>query len=146
MALMGEARLAVLDRKGRRPETSQGDMTGKSMLRPDQQQDVLLVTQDVELTERLRAGFAEKNHFAFRSVKGSATEIEGLQAGTTLPTIAIIDLKTAAPEDLAALERSKRTRFAATPVIAVKNGCANGDATPRVAKTAARWPWSAAFP
>jgi pilus assembly protein CpaE len=121
MALMGRDRLAVLDRKGKRAaaEASQGDMTGKTMLRPDQQQDILLVTQDVELTERLRAGFAEKNHFAFRPLKGTVTELGGLPLGAALPAVAIIDLKAAAPEDLAALETAKRTLFAATPIVAV---------------------------
>jgi pilus assembly protein CpaE len=119
MELMGGTRLAVLDRMGRKPaaEASRGDMNGKSGPKPDPQQHVLLVTQDADLTERLRAGFAEKNHFAFRSLKGTLSKIEGLPTGAALPAVAIIDLKTAAPEDLAALERAKRARFAATPVI-----------------------------
>ncbi len=96
-------------------------MTRKSMLRPDQQRDVLLVTQDVELTDRLNTGFAEKDHFAFRSLKGTVTEIEGILSASFVPAIVIIDLKTALAEDLAALERIKRTRFAKTPIIAISS-------------------------
>jgi pilus assembly protein CpaE len=94
-------------------------MTRKSMLRPDQQQSVLLVTQDVELMDRLQAGFAEKNHFSFRSLKGTIAELDELEPAIALPAVAIIDLMTGGPEDLAALERAKCTRFAATPLIAV---------------------------
>src|SRR5262245_45861456 len=113
MALMAGTRATVLDRKGRQPaaEASQGTMTGNNSARPGQQHDVLLVTQDVELTERLRAGFAETSQFAFRSVKGTAAEVESLASGTGLPAIAIVDLKAAAPEDLAVLERAKRGRL-----------------------------------
>ncbi len=94
-------------------------MTQKNMLRPDQQRDILLVTQDVELTEKLRSGFNEKNHFAFRSLKGTVTEIDGLTSANSLPAVVIIDLKQATAEELGALERAKQTRFAKTPIIAV---------------------------
>jgi pilus assembly protein CpaE len=121
MAITEEAWPAVFDRKDKsaKAEAIQGDMTRKSMLRPDQQRDILLVTQDVELTEKLRAGFGEKNHFTFHSLKGTVIEIETLPSAGVLPAVVIIDLKTAHAEDLAALERAKRTRFAKTPIIAI---------------------------
>jgi pilus assembly protein CpaE len=120
MAITEDAWPALLERKSKqaRAEAIQGDMTQKSMLRPDQQRDVLLLTQDVELTEKLRSGFNEKNHFAFRSLKGTVIEVEGLASGGS-PAVLIVDLKTAMAEDLAALERAKRTRFSKTPIIAV---------------------------
>ena len=121
MALIEEGLQSAAPAKRDRPgdNASQGKMTRKSMLRPDQQQSVLLVTQDVELMEKLQTGFAEKKHFSFRSLKGTIAEIDEQQPAIVLPNVAIIDLKTAAPEDLAALERAKSTRFASTPLIAV---------------------------
>ncbi len=111
--------MALMERLRPAAEASQDDRARKSMLKPNQQQDVLLITQDVELMERLRAGFAEKDNFAFRSLKGTVTDIESGEPGEALPTVIVIDLKAATPEDMAALERVKRTRLAATPVIAV---------------------------
>jgi pilus assembly protein CpaE len=96
-------------------------MTYKSTLQASQQRDILLVTQDIELTERLRAGFADKDRFALRSLKGTVTEIEQFLASGAIPSILIIDLKTALAEDLASLERIKRTRFSKTPIVAISS-------------------------
>jgi pilus assembly protein CpaE len=123
MAITDEVWPAAFKAKGKQGQAgaTQGDMTRKSLLRPDQQRDILLVTQDVELMDRLRAGFGEKDHFSFRSLKGTVTEIEGILSASFTPAIVIIDLKTALAEDLAALERIKRTRFAKTPIIAISS-------------------------
>jgi pilus assembly protein CpaE len=96
-------------------------MIRKGTLGANQQRDILLVTQDVELTERLRTGFAEKDQFALRSLKGTVAEIEEFLARGAMPGILIIDLKTALAEDLAALDRVKRTRFAKTPIVAISS-------------------------
>jgi pilus assembly protein CpaE len=98
-----------------------GEMTLKSTLRADQQLDILLVTQDMELTDRLRSGFEEKDHFALRSTKGTITEVEEFLNVGAQPSILIVDLKTAVAEDLAALERLKRSRYAKTPIIAISS-------------------------
>lgn len=122
MAITEEFRPAFQGRKGK-PERAGSDdgMTRKSTLGANQQRDILLVTQDVELTERLRQGFADKDHFALRSLKGAVIEIEEFLAAGAMPGILIIDLKTALAEDLAALERLKRTRFSKTPIVAISS-------------------------
>lgn len=123
MAITEELRPGLFSRIGKRrkAEIDTDNMTRKSTLRADQQLDVLLVTQDMELTERLRRGFQDKDHFALRSMKGTVVEIEEFLNLGVLPAILIIDLKTAVAEDLAALERVKRTRFAKTPIIAISS-------------------------
>jgi pilus assembly protein CpaE len=123
MAITDEVWPAAFKARGKQAQAgaTQGDMTHKSLLRPDQQRDILLVTQDIELTDRLRGGFGEKDHFAFRSLKGTVTEIEGILSASFAPAVVIIDLKTALAEDLAALERIKRTRFAKIPIIAISS-------------------------
>jgi pilus assembly protein CpaE len=123
MAITEEFWPSVYRRRDKQePGTSvHGDMTRKSTLQASQQRDILLVTQDVELTERLRTGFVEKDRFALRSLKGTVTEIEQFLASGAIPGILIIDLKMALAEDLAALERIKRTRFSKTPVVAISS-------------------------
>jgi pilus assembly protein CpaE len=123
MAITEDFRPAAYGRKGKQERVGTDDdgMTRKSTLGANQQRDILLVTQDVELTDRLRQGFADKDRFALRSLKGTVTEIEEFLAKGAMPGILIIDLKTALAEDLAALERLKRTRFSKTPIIAISS-------------------------
>jgi CheY-like chemotaxis protein len=68
----------------------------KRMLRPDQQTDVLLITQDTELSAKLEAGFVDKNQ---------------------LPDLVIFDLNNANLVDIEALDRLKKTKFPKTPAI-----------------------------
>ena len=121
MAITDEMWPAAFKGKGSQAAATQDHMTRKSMLRADQKRDILVVTQDVELTDRLRQGFADKDQFEVRSMRGTVAEVESLVAPAAPPSIAIIDLKTALAEDLAALERVKRTRFAKTPIIAISS-------------------------
>jgi pilus assembly protein CpaE len=97
------------------------EMTIKGTLRSDQQVDVLLLTQDAELKDRLSATFREKNHFALRALKGRAAEVEDELAQVKLPEILIVDLNTANIIDIDALERIKRSRFAKVPIIALSS-------------------------
>jgi pilus assembly protein CpaE len=103
------------------PGESNHDMTIKGALRSDQQVDVLLLTQDAELKDRLSGTFREKNHFALRALKGRAAEVEEELARVKLPEILIVDLNTANILDIDALERIKRSRFAKIPVIALSS-------------------------
>lgn len=97
------------------------DMARKSALRGDQQVDVLLVSLDAELKERLAAGFAQKKHFSLRTMKGSAVEVEASLNGDNLPAILLIDLKTGSGDDLAALDHIKRGRYGKIPIIAISS-------------------------
>jgi pilus assembly protein CpaE len=123
MAITEAFRPTIGGRKGKQEQagTDENGMTRKSTLGANQQRDILLVTQDVELTERLRQGFDDKDQFALRSLKGAIIEIEEFLAAGAMPGILIIDLKTALAEDLAALERLKRTRFSMTPIVAISS-------------------------
>ncbi|WP_088346015.1 MULTISPECIES: CobQ/CobB/MinD/ParA nucleotide binding domain-containing protein [Rhodomicrobium] len=96
-------------------------MVRQSALRGDQQVDILLVSEDVELKEMLAKGFAEKKHFVMRTVKGTVANTEKMLGMEGVPGVLLVDLKSASPEDLAALERIKRGRFAATPIIAISS-------------------------
>lgn len=96
-------------------------MVRRSALRGDQQVDVLLVSHDAELKERLDAGFAQKKHFTLRTMKGTIAEVESMLGNDTLPAVLLVDLKTAGTDDLGALDRIKRTKFGKTPVIAISS-------------------------
>lgn len=97
------------------------DMTIKGTLRSDQQVDVLLLTQDAELKDRLSSTFREKNHFALRAMKGRAAELEDELSAVKLPEILIVDLNNANIVDIDALERIKKSRFAKVPIIALSS-------------------------
>lgn len=97
------------------------EMAKQSALRGDQQVDILLISEDTELKELLARGFGEKRHFALKTVKGRVSEIESYLNREALPGVLLIDLKTAAQEDLSALERIKRGRYVDTPIIALSS-------------------------
>jgi pilus assembly protein CpaE len=90
-------------------------------LRSDQQIDVLLVSEDIELKDLLARGFTEKKHFVLKTVKGRISETEGFLNMEALPGVLLIDLKNASHDDLTALERVKRGRYADTPIIALSS-------------------------
>jgi pilus assembly protein CpaE len=96
-------------------------MAKQSALRGDQQVDILLISEDTELKDLLARGFAEKRHFNLKAVKGRVSDTETLLLRDPLPGVLLIDLKTAAQEDLAALERIKRGRYVDTPIIALSS-------------------------
>jgi pilus assembly protein CpaE len=122
MAFVEKLRPQAGTADGRAPvRTGSANMIRRSALRGDQQSDVLLVTHDAELKERLASGFAQKKHFQLRTMKGTAAEVESVLGLDPMPAIVLIDLKTAAAEDLAALDRIKRGKFSKTPVIAISS-------------------------
>jgi pilus assembly protein CpaE len=96
-------------------------MAKQSALRGDQQVDILLISEDTELKDLLARGFAEKRHFNLKAVKGRVSDTETFLLRDPLPGVLLIDLKTAAQEDLAALERIKRGRYVDTPIIALSS-------------------------
>ena len=98
-----------------------GDMTQQREIRSDQQIDVLLISEDLDLKELLAKGFNSKKHFGLKAVKGKVSNSEGYLNKEPLPGVLLIDLKQAAPDDLAALERLKRGRYADTPIIALSS-------------------------
>lgn len=101
--------------------TGLDEMTRQSALRGDQQIDVLLITEDVELKELLAGGFGEKKHFVLKAIKGKVSNSEKFLNMEPLPGVLLVDLKNAAPDDLAALERIKRGRYVDTPIIALSS-------------------------
>lgn len=103
------------------PDTGLDDMVRQSSLRGDQQVDILFVSEDVELKESLAKGFGEKKHFVLRSIKGTVADTEKMLGMEGLPGVLLVDLKSASPDDLAALERIKRGRFVNTPIIAISS-------------------------
>ena len=97
------------------------DMTRQSALRGDQQIDILLISEDIDLKDLLAKGFGEKRHFALKAVRGKISNSEVFLNKEQLPGVLLVDLKQGAPDDLAALERIKRGRFADTPIIALSS-------------------------
>ncbi len=123
MAIMEKFRpgLAALAEEPGDAGTGLDEMTRQSALRGDQQVDVLLVTEDVELKDLLASGFGEKKHFILKAIKGKVSNSESFLNLEPLPGVLLIDLKNAVPDDLAALERIKRGRYADTPIIALSS-------------------------
>lgn len=107
--------------KSRVPADGSDKMIRRSALRGDQQVDVLLVSHDGELKERLDAGFSQKKHFTLRTMKGTVAEVENTLGVDSMPAILLVDLKTANADDLGALDRIKRAKFGKTPIIAISS-------------------------
>lgn len=101
--------------------TGLDNMTRPNALRGDQQVDVLLISEDVDLKDLLSNGFTEKKHFVLKTVKGRVSETESFLNTELMPGVLLVDLKTASADDLAALERIKRGRYADTPIIALSS-------------------------
>ncbi len=96
---------------------SDAEMARRNVLRSDQRLEVLLVSQDATLNERLYETFESKNHFALRSLKGALSELEDFARTGTNPALVIIDLNAANAGELDALARLKKNRFHRTPTI-----------------------------
>lgn len=86
-----------------------------------QKTEVLLVSPNSELKAKLDAGFAEKKRFTLRAISGTIAEAEAQLNSDELPGILLVDLKTANPDHLVALDRIKRNKFAQTPIIAISS-------------------------
>jgi pilus assembly protein CpaE len=96
---------------------SDAEMARRNVLRSDQRMEVLLVSQDASLNERIYESFESKNYFALRSLKGALNEIEDFAKNGATPSLAIIDLNAANATELETLARLKKTKFQKTPTI-----------------------------
>ncbi len=85
------------------------------------QYDLLLITKDAGLWERLSAHFAEEGQFKLRQLQGRVAEHEARVADIKLPDIALIDLNKGDMLDINALERLKRSRFSNVPIVATSS-------------------------
>jgi len=106
---------------GAPPHSDETPMVVKSSLRSDQQADVLLVTRDPELKEKLVKVFSEKNHFSLRVMNSRIIDFEQLLAGVRFPELLILDLDKASIIDTEALERIKKAQFENVPVVVISN-------------------------
>ncbi len=96
---------------------SDDEMARRNVLRSDQRLQVLLVSQDSSLNERLFECFEIKNYLSLKSLKGSLSELETFAATDAVPALAIIDLNAANAAELEALSRLKKNRLYKTPTI-----------------------------
>lgn len=94
---------------------------GKNVLRSDQQSEVLLVSEDVGLRDRLSQMFDEKNHLSLRPIKGVLSEVEDFVSTSARPDLAIVDLNAANARELEALERLKKGPFFDIPTIIISD-------------------------
>ncbi|MGO9172161.1 MAG: CpaE family protein [Rhodomicrobium sp.] len=92
-----------------------------SGLRPDRRYDVLLVTEDGGLLERVSAEFSGKNQFNLLPFGGRLPELEQKLANIKLPALLVIDFNQGSTLDIDALERLKKSHFSKVPVIAISN-------------------------
>jgi len=81
--------------------------------------DLLLVTSDASLRERLTASFAGQNRVNLRYMQGRVVEIEKKIADGELPDCAVVDIGKGDVLDVNALERLKKARFSKVPIIAI---------------------------
>lgn len=96
---------------------SDAEMAKRNVLRSDQRLEVLLVSQDASLNERIFETFESKNYFSLRSLKGALTEIEEFAVNGVAPALAVIDVNAANATELEALARLKKNRLHKTPTI-----------------------------
>ncbi len=83
--------------------------------------DILLITSDGSLRERLLLSFAEQSRLNLRPLQGRVVEIEKRIADSDSPDCAVVDIGKGDVLDINALERLKKTRFSNVPVIAISS-------------------------
>lgn len=98
---------------------SDDEMARRNVLRSDQRIEVLLVTEDPDLKERLYETFESKNYLALRPLKGALSDIEEFVRVGATPELAIFDLNLANASELEALARLKKDKFHKTPTIII---------------------------
>ncbi len=90
-------------------------------LRADQLFDVLLVTRDVEVKEKIANALKDRNLFKLRTINARAIEFEETAAEAGKPQLLILDLDSANVLDTEALERIKKAHYADIPVIVISS-------------------------
>ncbi len=83
--------------------------------------DVLLLTSDADLRQRLSASLAGQKRFNLRHLSGRIVEIEKKIANGELPDVALFDIGKGEVPDINALERLKKLRFSKVPIIAISS-------------------------
>jgi pilus assembly protein CpaE len=91
------------------------------IFKPVQKFDVLFITRDNSLRERLAAAFASHNRVNLRYMQGRVVEIEKKIAEAELPDCAVVDIGKGDVLDINALERLKKTYFLKVPVVAISS-------------------------
>ncbi len=97
------------------------DMSVKNSLRDDQLVDVLLVTRDVEIKDKVAEAFAEKNLFSLRVQNARVLQFQETVAEVEKPRLLVLDLNTASAIDTEALERIKKTHYSGIPIIVISS-------------------------
>jgi pilus assembly protein CpaE len=92
-----------------------------SLFEPIQQFDVLFITRDAKLRERLSASFAGQNRLNLRHMLGRVVEIEKKIADAELPDCVVVDIGKGDALDFNALERLKKTRFIKVPMVVISS-------------------------
>ena len=96
-------------------------MSVRNSLRADQLVDVLLVTRDTEIKDKVAEAFGEKNLFSLRVVNARVVQFQETIAEAEKPHLLILDLNTANLIDTEALERIKKVQYANIPVIVISS-------------------------
>ena len=96
-------------------------MSVKNSLRADQLVDVLLVTRDTEIKDKVAEAFGEKNLFSLRVVNARVVQFQETVAEVEKPHLLILDLNTANVIDTEALERIKKVQYSGIPVIVISS-------------------------
>ncbi len=103
------------------PTSDEMPMAVKNELRSDQKVDVLLITRDAELKEKFVQVFSEKDRFSLRVINARVSDFEHLLPDVAVPELLVVDLDNASIIDTEALERIKRSKFEAAPIVVVSN-------------------------
>ncbi len=101
--------------------SSEMAMAIKNEMGTNQTVDVLLVTRDAELKEKFLEVFTEKDRFALRVINTRVSDFENLMPEIEIPELLVIDLDKAGMIDTEALERIKKSKFVATPLLVLSN-------------------------
>ncbi len=98
-----------------------GAQTAAGPFEPVHKVDVLLITSDAGLRQRLSTSFAGQTRFNLRNLNGSIVEIEKKIGDGELPDVAVVDIGKGGVLDINPLERLKKSRFLKVPVIAISS-------------------------
>ncbi|MGA7325186.1 MAG: response regulator [Rhodomicrobium sp.] len=97
------------------------NMVVKGSLRSDQLVDVLLVTRDTEIKQKVEEAFKDKNYFSLRVVDSRMVQFQESIGEVKKPELLILDLNTANIIDTEALERIKKSEYADIPVVVISS-------------------------
>ncbi len=96
-----------------------GEPTGR--LSAGRVYDVLLISPDAVLSDRLLAHFLEQRRFKLRLLRGRIGALEEELGEVRLPDIAILDFGGAGAADVDTLESLKKSRLSKVPIVAISD-------------------------